>query len=69
MNERDTPSRWRKSTFSQPGDCVEWNRTETVVYVRASKDRNGPMLKFTHAEWEAFIAGVKAGEADLNTNA
>lgn len=24
-------------------------------------------LVFTHAEWEAFIAGVKAGEFDLTT--
>jgi hypothetical protein len=68
MSERETPSTWRKSSFSQPGDCVEWICAEALVYVRASKDRDGPTLKFTHDEWEAFIAGVKSGEADLNTN-
>jgi hypothetical protein len=34
--------------------------------VRSSEEDNGPVLRFTNAEWGAFIAGVKAGEADLN---
>jgi hypothetical protein len=36
-----------------------------AVAVRDSKDREGPVLVFTPAEWEAFTAEVKVGEFDL----
>ena len=53
-----------KSTYSSTqGSCVE---TATCacneVLVRDSKDREGPVLRFTPAEWTAFVQGVKAGE-------
>lgn len=32
------------------------------VLVRDSKDPSGPVLRFTRAEWDAFTAGVKAGD-------
>jgi len=67
MGEREAPSSWRRSSFSQSGDCVEWRCSEYFVHVRTSKDPSGPILEFTHAEWRAFIAGAKSGEADLNT--
>jgi hypothetical protein len=35
------------------------------IHVRDSKNPDGPMLTFTSHEWEAFIAGVKSGEFDL----
>lgn len=34
------------------------------IHVRDSKDRDGPVLVFTGKEWDAFLAGVKAGEFD-----
>jgi hypothetical protein len=34
------------------------------VFVRDSKDPDGPVLTFNAREWEAFIAGAKAGEFD-----
>jgi hypothetical protein len=37
-----------------------------VVAVRDSKDPDGPKLAFSHADWRAFVAGVKAGEFDLS---
>jgi hypothetical protein len=36
--------------------------------LRASRDPSGPTLEFTHGEWQAFIAGVKSGEADLDAS-
>ena len=36
---------------------------DNEVYVQ--KDDVGWTLRFTRDEWEAFIAGVKAGEFDL----
>jgi Domain of unknown function (DUF397) len=58
---------WRKSTFSgNGGDCVEVaSNLPGIVAVRDSKDRSGPVLTFTPAEWEAFTAGVRDGEFDL----
>ena len=65
MSEHETPSTWFKSSFSQNTDCAEWSCTETRVYLRNSGDPTGRMLQFTHAEWRAFVEGVKSGEADL----
>jgi hypothetical protein len=62
--------RWRKSTFSGNGgaSCVEVGQdADGTILVRDTKDGgNGPVHRYTHAEWRAFIAGVRAGEFDLN---
>jgi hypothetical protein len=58
---------WRKSAFSQMnGNCVEIARLLTGrIGVRDTKDNGaGPVLVFTGAEWEAFIAGAKEGQFD-----
>lgn len=59
---------WHKSTRSggNGGDCVEVAvNLPDVVAVRDTKDRAGAALFFTHTEWRAFLAGVRAGEFDL----
>jgi hypothetical protein len=53
---------WRKSTFSGLNGCVEIAVLDGQIAVRDSKDRNGPILLFTHAEWDAFLNGVKSGQ-------
>lgn len=55
---------WHKSTRSGPNGCVEVALLDGQVAVRDSKDREGPVLKFTPAEWAAFIGGVRNGEFD-----
>jgi len=58
---------WRKSSFSNGsgGACVEVaNLADGAMAVRDSKDRTGPVLAFTRAEWNAFLAGARAGEFD-----
>lgn len=35
------------------------------VLVRDSKDPAGPVLRFSTAEWEAFVAGIHAGDFEL----
>jgi hypothetical protein len=50
---------WRKSSYSgtNGGACVEVARNlPGVVAVRDSKDRHGPALVFTRADWAAFTA-------------
>ena len=57
--------RWRKAPASNGyGACVEVAFAGDWVYVRDSKDPNGPVLRFPKAEWIAFLDGVKAGEFD-----
>lgn len=58
---------WRKSSYSSAnGQCVEVRRLDGgEVAVRDSKDRRGPALVFTPAEWSAFVSGAKDGEFDL----
>ncbi|MGI5274709.1 DUF397 domain-containing protein [Nonomuraea sp. CA-218870] len=36
------------------------------VLMRDGKDPDGPTLRFTYGEWCAFVAGVVAGEFDLD---
>lgn len=57
---------WRKSSLSIPGgNCVELAPLPGGgVAVRDSKDQDGPILRFTGAEWAAFCAGYEAGEFD-----
>lgn len=59
---------WRKSTRSgATGNCVEVAFASDKVLVRDSKDRgNGPILRFTTAEWDAFVDGARDGEFDVS---
>jgi hypothetical protein len=58
---------WRKASYSTTngGGCVEVaTNLPGIIAVRDSKNANGPALIFTHAEWDAFTAGVRDGEFD-----
>jgi Domain of unknown function (DUF397) len=59
-------SSWTKSSLSfANGDCVEVaSLPDGQVGVRDSKDAAGPVLRFTAAEWKAFVGGVHNGEFD-----
>lgn len=47
------------------GTCVEVAACHHEVKVRDSKDRAGPVLTFTPAEWAVFCDGVRGGEFDV----
>ena len=68
MNDRSDflDAVWHKSTRSGNSGCVEVATLERVVGVRDSKDRQGPVLVFRFDEWNAFLAGVRAGEFDID---
>ncbi|HLX50016.1 MAG TPA: DUF397 domain-containing protein [Streptosporangiaceae bacterium] len=67
MTEHDlSRAVWRKSSFSsQDGNCVEAASLTGIAAVRDSKDPHGPVLAVAPAEWQDFIADVKAGRHDL----
>ena len=64
-------ARWRKSSFSgdatggNGGGCVEVAfLADGGVAMRDTKDRSLPPHVYTAGEWDAFLAGVRAGEFD-----
>lgn len=60
--------KWAKSFASEPngGNCVEVNLgTSGLVGLRDTKLSASPVFVFDAGEWEAFLAGVKAGQFDL----
>ncbi|GLY05895.1 MULTISPECIES: DUF397 domain-containing protein [Actinoplanes] len=54
--------RWRRSRHCANGTCVEVARIGDQFLIRDSKNVGGAPLAFSRAEWEAFVAGVKAGD-------
>lgn len=70
---------WRKSTFSNgSAGCVEvklateeettdygYAPGDRIFFVRDTKNRDREPHHFTQKEWEAFLAGAKAGEFDV----
>ncbi len=57
---------WVKSSLSfSNSNCVEVaSLPDGGVGLRDSKDPSGPVLKFTSAEWTAFLGGARLGEFD-----
>jgi hypothetical protein len=53
---------WRKGKACGSSACVEVAKLGGTVYLRDSKKPLGPFLEFTPDEWEAFAAGVAAGD-------
>ena len=59
----DGHSRFRISSFSGGGNCVEV-ALKGEVSVRHSRRPDEAILVFTRDEWDAFVKGVKNGEFD-----
>jgi Domain of unknown function (DUF397) len=59
-------SHWIKSSLSfANSNCVEVaDLPGGHIGVRDSKDTEGPVLRFTPGEWQAFLGGVQNGEFD-----
>jgi hypothetical protein len=62
-----TGAKWRKSTRSgSSGECVEVaDNLPGIAAVRDTKNPDGGTLVFTHAEWAAFLGGIRDGEFDV----
>jgi Domain of unknown function (DUF397) len=59
--------KWRVSSrCAGNGECVAVAQLPTgQVAVKDTKDPAGRSLMFTTDEWQAFVAGVRAGQFDL----
>lgn len=55
---------FKRSSFCSTGSCVEVATAGGEFFIRDSKHPEGPVLRFTSAEWTVFLAGAAAGELD-----
>jgi hypothetical protein len=56
-----TAAQWRTSSYSgsNGGTCVEVaDNLPGVVAVRDSKNPEGPVLRFSRADWAVFVSGI-----------
>ncbi len=52
--------KWIKASYSGEGDnCIEVARDGDSIAVRDSKDKTGPILRFTSTAWREFLEAVK----------
>ncbi len=60
-------AQWRRAA-RQPagGGQIEVAFVDDLIGMRSSADPGGPVLVFTRAEWDAFVAGAQDGEFDLS---
>lgn len=59
--------RWRMASFCHPSGCVEVAIEPDSVYVRNSRRPAQEPLVFDHAEWKAFVLGVRNNEFDVTS--
>lgn len=66
MPAADIDALWIKSPYSNSqGNCVELAQLpDGGIAFRNSRHPDGPALVYTPDEWQAFIAGAKAGSFD-----
>ena len=63
---RQMEVQWQKSPFCGSSACVEVAKIGDKYAIRDSKNPCGPVLRFAHAEWEAFVEGVLAGAFEFD---
>ncbi len=58
------PAQWRKSTYCDTASCVEVaSLSGQLIGLRDGKDPSGPVLRFSSAEWHAFLGMVKTNNS------
>jgi Domain of unknown function (DUF397) len=65
MSDGEQPRRWRKSSFGNSGDCLEWMVDPDEVRLHDPTKGSSVELQLSPGEWRAFLTAGEAGEADL----
>lgn len=58
---------WRKSSFCNNATCLEIaiSSEREDIFIRDSRDLDGPILQVSQEDWRAFVKGVRNLEFDL----
>lgn len=62
--EGNTSPTWRTALSCNGGTCVKVAAAEQMILIGDSKTPDGPILRYTAAEWREFVSGVKNGDFD-----
>lgn len=62
--EKDSMSEWKRSSFCGNSTCVEVRLSRIGGRVLKTSHVESNKVFIANDEWDAFIAGVKAGEFD-----
>lgn len=57
---------WRSAPASPDNSRVEVAFIDDLIGLRNGADPASPVLVFTQTEWDAFVAGAKDGEFDVD---
>jgi predicted secreted Zn-dependent protease len=55
---------WRTPLNCNGGACVKVAASGPEVLIADSKEPDGPVLSYSHAEWQEFVTSVKQGDFD-----
>lgn len=62
MENFDLPLIWRRGRACGSSACIEVAMADSTYFIRDSKVPGGPVLRFSSDEWDAFRAGMAAGD-------
>jgi len=62
MGARRADQTWRRSSRCANGTCLEVAFDSESVYLRDSKDPDGPVLQFSHSAWRDLVGDIKASD-------
>ena len=55
---------WHTALSCNGGTCVMVAASGQTVFLADSKSPDGPVLKYSPAEWREFVTGIKNGDFD-----
>lgn len=66
MARTGSGGQWLRARACENNQCVEvmFDQSDHVL-VRDSKTPDGPVLRFTPAEWRAFTTGIREGDFEF----
>jgi hypothetical protein len=55
---------WRVARDCDGGNCIQVAPSAGMILIGDTKNPDGPVLSYTRAEWDAFVAGIRQGDFD-----
>ena len=55
---------WRTTLSCNGGECIQVAASGQAILIADSKQPEGPILSYSHVEWQQFVTGIKNGDFD-----